>query len=63
MVLKPWLTNSEDLLKELRKLGLSEADLKLDRMPIILDTEHNPVDKVRNNTKLLKTIFVCLPKI
>ena len=47
--LKPWLTCREDLTKELKKLGLTEADLNLDKMPTILDTQNDQVDKERAN--------------
>jgi hypothetical protein len=44
--LKPWMTNGEDLEKELRKLGLRKEDLRLDRKPVMLDPENNVVDRV-----------------
>ena len=45
--LKPWMTNGEDLEKELKRLGLRKEDLRLDRKPVMLDPENNLVDRVR----------------
>jgi hypothetical protein len=50
--LKPWMTNGEDLEKELRKLGLKKEDLRLDRKPVILDPQNNVVDRVTLFLKL-----------
>ncbi len=44
--LKPWMTNGEDLEKELKRLGLRKEDLRLDKKPLVLDPANNIVDRV-----------------
>ena len=53
--LKPWMTNGEDLEKELKRLGLRKEDLRLDRKPVMLDPENNLVDRVRT---VLVRVFI-----
>ena len=45
---KPWQTNRRELEAELRNLGISKTDLKLDQAenPLILDVKNSPVDRV-----------------
>ncbi len=44
--LKPWMTNGEDLERELKRLGLKKEDLRLDKRPVLLDPANNMVDRV-----------------